>query len=250
MKVLVPTKRVIDPYVTVHVKKDQTGVETQNVKMSMNPFDEIALEEAIRWKEKNIVTEIIAVSIGTNQTQETLRHALALGADEAMLITTELSLYPLQIAKVLKWAVERVKPDLVIMGKQAIDDDANQTGQMLAAMLDWPQATFVSALEFIEDKKLKATREIDGGLESLKVSLPCVITTDLRLNEPRYPALPNIMKAKRKPLNTHTLEETGISFEQNVECLSVTPPPERKAGKLVKDVNELMHVLCTVEKVI
>lgn len=250
MKVLVPTKRVIDPYVTVHVKKDGSGVETQNVKMAMNPFDEIALEEAIRWKEQNKISQILCASIGDQQTQETLRHALALGADEAILLTTEQTYYPLHIAKILKWVAEREKVDLIIMGKQAIDDDANQTGQMLAALLNWPQATFASQIAFVGEKQLRVTREIDGGLETLKVDLPCVVTTDLRLNEPRYPALPNIMKAKRKPLQIIPVEETGLTLHSQVERLTVTPPPTRKSGRMVNSVAELVQALHTEAKVI
>lgn len=250
MKVLVPMKRVVDPYVTIHVKKDGSGVETQNVKMSMNPFDEIAMEEAIRWKEKNTVQEIVAVSIGETQAQETLRHALALGADEALHIATDKSLQPLQIAKILQWTAQTHKPDIIIMGKQAIDDDCNQTGQMLAALLGWPQATFASHIEFIDAETVRVVREVDGGLETIKVSLPCVITTDLRLNEPRYPALPNIMKAKKKPLKVMALEETALELESKVQVTKVEPPAPRKAGKMLKDVSELMHALHNIEKVI
>ena len=250
MKVLVPVKRVIDPYVSIHVRKDGTGVETLNVKMGMNPFDEIAMEEAIQWKEKGLIKEIIAVSIGADSAQETLRHALALGADEALLVKTEQRLYPLHIAKILKWVVGECRPDIIIMGKQAIDDDCNQTGQMLASLLEWPQATFVSKIDFLDNQSIRATREVDGGLETLKINLPCVVTTDLRLNEPRYPALPNIMKAKRKPLKVIDLGDTGLSFNTLIEISSITPPPERKAGKTVKDVSALMHELKTVAKVI
>lgn len=250
MKVLVPTKRVIDPYVTVQVKKDFSGVETQNVKMAMNPFDEIALEEAIRWKESGRATHITAVSIGQPQVQETLRHALALGADDAIHVDTDQNLDPFSIAQILKWVVDKNQPDIVIMGKQAIDDDANQTGQMLAGFLDWPQVTFVSEIVFHDDTRLSATREIDGGLETLNVQLPCVITTDLRLNEPRYPALPNIMKAKRKPLETIALQATGLELTQQIQCVKVTPPAERKPGKFVQNVEELVQQLRDVEKIL
>lgn len=250
MKVLVPVKRVVDPYVTVHVKKDGSGVETQNVKMSMNPFDEIALEEAIRWKEKGQADTLIAISIGTAQVQETLRHALALGADEAWHIETDEKFEPINIAKILKWVVDEIQPGLVIMGKQAIDDDCNQTGQMLAGLLHWPQATFASKIEFLEKSKARVTREVDGGLETLEMHLPGIITTDLRLNEPRYPALPNIMKAKRKPLKVVPLTETGLTLKHHVQIQSVAPPPPRKPGRMVNDVAELVRVLHQEEKVI
>lgn len=250
MDVLVPVKRVIDPYVSIHVKKDGSGVETQNTKMSMNPFDEIALEEAIRWKEKGLIETIVTVSIGSDSVQETLRHALALGADEAIWIKTEQSLYPLQVAKLLKWVVQQRNFEIIIMGKQAIDDDCNQTGQMLASLLEWPQTTFASQVEFLQNHTLRVVREIDTGLETLKMKLPGVITADLRLNEPRYPSLPNIMKAKRKPLNTITVEETGVSVASSLNVVSVDSPSDRKPGKIVKDVSELIYELHQVVKVI
>ncbi len=253
MKVLVPVKRVVDPYATIHVKKDRSGVETQNVKMTMNPFDEIAVEEAIRWKEKQKASEIIVVSIGDMSVQETLRHALALGADQAIHINTNNSLEaaePLNIAKLLKWVVEQEHPDIVIMGKQAIDNDCNQVGQMLSALLNWPQATFASDITFQDDNIIHVTREVDGGLETLAVTMPAVLTTDLRLNEPRYPALPNIMKAKRKPLKSIGIEETGLELKSHQIVLKVDPPKARAAGILVKNVSELIDCLHNKEKVI
>lgn len=251
MKVLVPIKRVVDPYVKIRVKSDNSGVETQNVKMAMNPFDEIAIEEAVRWKEAGLITEVIAVSIGTPDSQETLRQALALGADSAFLITTQKTFEPLLIAKALCEVVKQQAVDIVIMGKQAIDDDCNQTGQMLAALLGWPQATFASKIVFSDDKKfVTVTREVDAGLETLQIELPVVITTDLRLNEPRYASLPNIMQAKRKPLTITEWESLSIEPKMHVEILEVTPPPIRKAGKKVNDVAELIHCLRDVEKVI
>ena len=250
MKVLVPVKRVIDPYVKIQVKQDGSGVHTQNVKMAMNPFDEIAMEEAVRWKEQNQVDEIIAVSIGSSTAQETLRQALALGADKALLVETQETLEPLAIAKILKKVVEQEQAHLVIMGKQAIDDDCNQTGQMLAALLNWPQATFASKVVWQSDKAVQVTREIDGGLETLEVNLPCVITTDLRLNEPRYLGLPNIMKAKKKPLEIKALAEYDVDAQSRLVVKQVTPPPSRQAGIQVKDVAELMDLLKNKEKVI
>lgn len=250
MKVLVPVKRVIDPYVKIQVKQDGSGVHTQNVKMAMNPFDEIAMEEAVRWKEQSKVEEIVAISIGQPTAQETLRQALALGADKALLIETEQPLEPLAVAKILKKVVEQEQADLVIMGKQAIDDDFNQTGQMLAALLDWPQATFASKVIWQDQKTVHVTREVDGGLETLEVDVPCVITTDLRLNEPRYLGLPNIMKAKKKPLEVKPLSEYEIDTENRMVCQQVTPPPSRQAGVQVKDVAELMDLLRNKEKVI
>lgn len=253
MKVLVPVKRVVDPYATIHVKKDRSGVETQNVKMTMNPFDEIAVEEAIRWKEKQKASEIIVVSIGDMSVQETLRHALALGADQAIHINTNNRLEavePLNIAKLLKWVVEQERPDIVIMGKQAIDNDCNQVGQMLSALLNWPQATFASDITFQDDNIIHVTREVDGGLETLAVTMPAVLTTDLRLNEPRYPALPNIMKAKRKPLKSIGIEDTGLELKSHQTVLKVEPPKARVAGILVKNVSELIDCLHNKEKVI
>lgn len=251
MKVMVPIKRVIDPYVKIRVKSDSSGVETQNVKMAMNPFDEIAVEEAVRWKETGLVTEIIAVSIGSSIVQETLRQALALGADQAILVSTDIIGSPLVIAKALQVLVKQHTPDIVIMGKQAIDDDCNQTGQMLAALLGWPQGTFASKIEFSDNKRsVNVTREVDAGLETLQMDLPAVITTDLRLNEPRYATLPNIMQAKRKPLTTIEWESLDIDGKSHLDILEVTPPPMRKAGKRVNDVTELIHCLRDIEKVI
>jgi len=253
MKVLVPVKRVIDPYATIHVKKDGSGVETQNVKMTMNPFDEIAVEEAIRWKEKQKITEIVVVSVGDMSTQETLRHALALGADQAIHLNTNgapESLEPLNIAKLLKWVVEQEQPNIVIMGKQAIDNDCNQVGQMLSALLNWPQATFASEIQFQNDNLIHVTREVDGGLETLAVTVPAVLTTDLRLNEPRYPALPNIMKAKRKPLKSVEIKETGLELKSHQTILKVEPPKARPAGTIVENVSELIDCLHNKEKVI
>lgn len=251
MKVLVPIKRVVDPYVKIRVKSDGSGVETQNVKMGMNPFDEIAMEEAVRWKEAGLVTEIIAVSIGTSAAQETLRQALALGADLAILISTDTAWPSLMIAKALHSLVKQHSPDIVIMGKQAIDDDCNQTGQMLAALLDWPQGTFASKIVFTDDRRsVNVTREVDAGLETLQIDLPAVITTDLRLNEPRYATLPNIMQAKRKPLTVIEWDSLHIEGKHDIDNLGVFPPPVRKAGKSVKDVAELIHYLRDIEKVI
>lgn len=249
MKVLVPVKRVVDYNVKVRVKSDQTGVDIANVKMSMNPFDEIAVEEAVRQKEKGVVSEIIAVSAGVSQCQETLRTALALGADRAVLVETDAELQPLAVAKLLKSLVEKEQPQLVILGKQAIDDDANQTGQMLAALLGWPQATFASKLD-IADGKATVTREVDGGLETVALSLPAVVTTDLRLNEPRYVTLPNIMKAKRKPLETVKPEDLGVDVTPRLKTLKVTEPPARKAGIKVPDVATLVDKLKNEAKVI
>jgi len=251
MKVLVPVKRVVDPYVKIRVRADGQGIETQNVKMTLNPFDEIALEEAIRWKEAGFITEIVAVSIGSQVVQESLRAALALGADNAIHIITEQVHEPLTIAKCLRVIVEQQQAQVVIMGKQAIDDDCNQTGQMLAALLNWPQATFASKIIFSENKKdIEVTREVDGGLETLNIILPCVITTDLRLNEPRYASLPNIMQAKRKPLTSIDIATLDVDVSPRLKVLAVTPPEARKPGKMVKDVTELVHCLKEVEKVI
>ena len=249
MKVLVPVKRVVDYNVKVRVKSDQTGVDIANVKMSMNPFDEIAVEEATRLKESGAATEVIAISCGVAQSQETLRTALAIGADRATLVQTDVELQPLAVAKLIKAVVDKEQPQLVILGKQAIDDDANQTGQMLAALLDWPQATFASKIEVSGDS-VSVTREVDGGLETLKLSLPAVITTDLRLNEPRYVTLPNIMKAKKKPLETLTPEELGIDVAPRIKTLKVTEPPVRAAGIMVPDVATLVEKLKNEAKVI
>src|ERR1700757_3140876 len=242
MKVLVPVKRVVDYNVKVRVKSDQSGVELANVKMSMNPFDEIAVEEAIRLKERGVATEIIVVSFGPAACQETLRTALAMGADRAILVETDAELQPLAVAKLLKAVAQKESVGLAILGKQAIDDDANQTGQMLAALLDWPQATFASKVEIADaDGKKRATvkREIDGGLETLSMPLPAVITTDLRLNEPRYATLPNIMKAKKKPLEVTTPEALGVDVAPRIATLQVVEPPRRKGGGKVADAKEL-----------
>ena len=249
MKVLVPVKRVVDYNVKVRVKSDQTGVDIANVKMSMNPFDEIAVEEATRLKEKGVATEVVAVSCGVTQCQETLRTAMAIGADRAALVQTDVELQPLAVAKLLKAITEKEQAQLVILGKQAIDDDANQTGQMLAALLGWPQATFASKVE-IEGDSAKVTREVDGGLETISVKLPAIITTDLRLNEPRYVTLPNIMKAKKKQLDTFTPEDLGVDVTPRIKTLKVTEPPARKAGITVPDVATLVDKLKNEAKVI
>ena len=249
MKILVAVKRVIDANVKVRVKSDQTGVELTNVKMAMNPFCEIAVEEAVRLKEKGIATEIVAVSIGVTQAQETLRTALAMGCDRGLLITADAAVEPLAIAKLLKAVADREKPDLFILGKQAIDGDNNQTGQMLSALLGWAQGTFASKLEKDGDQ-LKVTREIDGGLETLRLKLPCVVTTDLRLNEPRYASLPNIMKAKQKPLATLTPQELGVDITPRIKTLKIAEPGLRKSGVKVANVAELVAKLRTEAKVI
>ncbi|MEE8531995.1 MAG: electron transfer flavoprotein subunit beta/FixA family protein [Alphaproteobacteria bacterium] len=239
MKVLVAVKRVIDAYVKVRVKADQTGVETTNVKMSMNPFDEIGVEEAVRLKEAGKAEEIVAVSLGVRQCQETIRTALAMGADRGILVETDAPLQPLAVAKLLKAVVEFEKPDLVILGKQAIDDDANQTGQMLAALLGWAQGTFASKLEFA-DGTATVTREVDDGLQTVSLKMPIVMTTDLRLNEPRYASLPNIMKAKKKPIDVKTPDELGVDVTPRIEVLKVVEPPKREAGVKVANAAELI----------
>jgi electron transfer flavoprotein beta subunit len=249
MKVLVPVKRVVDYNVKVRVKSDGTGVDIANVKMSMNPFDEIAVEEAVRLKEKGVVTEIIAVSCGDAKCQETLRTAMAIGADRGILVETTEELQPLGVAKLLKALVDKEGPQLVILGKQAIDDDANQTGQMLAALADLPQATFASKVEVSGDK-VQVTREVDGGLETISLSLPAVITTDLRLNEPRYVTLPNIMKAKKKQLDTLKPEDLGVDVKPRLKTLKVSEPPKRGAGIKVPDVATLVDKLKNEAKVI
>ncbi len=249
MKVLVAVKRVVDYNVKVRVKSDGSGVDLANVKMSMNPFDEIAIEEAVRLREKGVATEVIAVSCGVTQCQETLRTAMAIGADRAILIETDAELQPLAVAKLLKSLVDRERPGLVILGKQAIDDDCNQTGQMLAALGDWPQATFASKVEVAEGHAL-VTREVDGGLETLRLSLPAIITTDLRLNEPRYVTLPNIMKAKKKPLEVLTPDALGVDVAPRIKTLKVTEPPKRAAGIKVPDVATLVSKLKNEAKVI
>jgi electron transfer flavoprotein beta subunit len=249
MKILVPVKRVVDYNVKVRVKSDQTGVDIANVKMSMNPFDEIAVEEAVRLKEKGVATEIIAVSCGVAACQETLRTALAIGADRAVLVETDVELQPLAVAKLLKALMDKEGAGFAIVGKQAIDDDANQTGQMLAALAGMPQATFASKVE-IADGKAKVTREVDGGLEVVSMSLPAVITTDLRLNEPRYVTLPNIMKAKKKPLDTVKPADLGVDVAPRLKTLKVSEPPGRKAGIKVADVATLVDKLKNEAKVI
>ncbi|TVO66000.1 electron transfer flavoprotein subunit beta/FixA family protein [Denitromonas ohlonensis] len=249
MKILVPVKRVVDYNVKVRVKADNSGVDIANVKMSMNPFDEIAVEEAVRLKEAGVATEVIAVSCGVAQCQETLRTAMAIGADRGILVQTDEELQPLAVAKLLKTLVEKEGPQLVILGKQAIDDDANQTGQMLAALLNLPQATFASKVA-IADGKATVTREIDGGLETLSMSLPAIVTTDLRLNEPRYATLPNIMKAKKKPLETVTPADLGVDVAPRLKTLKVEEPPKRSAGVKVADVAELVAKLKNEAKVI
>ena len=249
MKALVAVKRVVDYNVKVRVKSDGTGVDIANVKMSMNPFDEIAVEEAVRLKEKGIVTEIIAVSCGVTQCQETLRTAMAIGADRAILVETTADLQPLAVAKLLKALVEKEQPGLVILGKQAIDDDCNQTGQMLAALCDLPQATFASKLEMV-DGKCHATREVDGGSETLAITLPAIITTDLRLNEPRYVTLPNIMKAKKKQMDIFKPEDLGVDVTSRITTLKVVEPPKRSAGIKVPDVATLVAKLKNEAKVI
>jgi len=249
MKILVPVKRVVDFNVKVRVKSDQSGVELANVKMSMNPFDEIAVEEALKLKEAGKATEVIAVSVGPAACQETLRTALAMGADRAVLVETDVETQPLAVAKVLKALAQKESPGLVLLGKQAIDDDANQTGQMLAALLDWPQACFASKVE-IDGGKAKVTREIDGGLETVEIPTPAVITTDLRLNTPRYATLPNIMKAKKKPLENVKPADIGVDVAPRLKTLSVSEPPKRKGGVMVKDVAELVNKLKNEAKVI
>lgn len=249
MKIIVAVKRVVDPYVKIRVKSDNSGVETQNIKMAMNPFDEIALEEALRMREQNLASEVVAVSVGTDSSQETLRHALALGADRAILVRTEKSLESLNIAKILKKIVDDEKPELVLMGKQTIDGDNNQTPQMLAALLKWPQATFASKLK-LNGKELEVIREIDGGLETIKVQLPAVVSSDLRLNEPRYASLPNIMKAKRKPLDVYDLDTLGLALKQHIEVIKVNAPATRSGGVKVDSVAALLDKLQHEAKVL
>ena len=242
MKVLVPVKRVVDFNVKVRVKADGSGVELANVKMSMNPFDEIAVEEAIRLREKGTATEIVAVSIGPQQASETIRTALAMGADRGILVKVDGVVEPLAVAKILKGVVEEEKPGLVIMGKQAIDDDCNQTGQMLAALLGWPQGTFASKVA-LDGDALSVTREVDGGLQTVKLKMPAIVTTDLRLNEPRYASLPNIMKAKKKPIDDKTAADYGVDIAPRLEAVKTAEPPARKAGVKVKTVAELIDKL-------
>jgi electron transfer flavoprotein beta subunit len=242
MKILVPVKRVVDFNVKIRVKPDGSGVELANIKMSMNPFDEIAVEEAIRLKEAGKATEIVAVSIGPAQASETIRTALAMGADRGILVKADGAVEPLAVAKILKAIVEAEKPGLVILGKQAIDDDSNQTGQMLAALLGWPQGTFASKVA-LEGDALMVTREVDGGLQTLKLKMPAIITTDLRLNEPRYASLPNIMKAKKKPIEEKTAADYGVDIKPRLEVVKTAEPPVRKAGVKVKSITELVDKL-------
>ena len=249
MKILVPVKRVVDYNVKVRVKSDGSGVDIANVKMSMNPFDEIAIEEATRLKEKGVATEVVAVSCGVPQCQETLRTALAIGADRAILVETDAELQPLAVAKLLKAVCQKESPQIVILGKQAIDDDCNQTGQMLAALANLPQGTFASKVE-IADNKVIVTREVDGGLETIEISLPAIVTTDLRLNEPRYVTLPNIMKAKKKPLENLKPDALGVDVAPRLATLKVVEPPKRKAGVKVADAKALVEKLKNEAKVI
>ena len=249
MKVLVPVKRVVDYNVKVRVKSDNSGVELDNVKMSMNPFDEIAVEEALRLKEKGIATEVIAISIGSTQVQETIRNALAMGADSGIFVEATNNLEPLNIAKIISSIAKKENIHLLILGKQAIDDDMNATGQMIAALLDWPQATFASKID-IADEKAIVSREVDGGIENIEVSLPAVISTDLRLNEPRYASLPNIMKAKKKPINQIQVDDLNLKIEQRLEILRVEEPAKRQSGIMLKTVDELVDKLKNEAKVI
>jgi electron transfer flavoprotein beta subunit len=249
MKILVPVKRVVDFNFKVRVKSDGSGVDIANVKMSMNPFDEIAVEEAVRLREKGVATEVIAVSCGVTQCQETLRTAMAIGADRAILVETSEELQPLAVAKLLKAIADKEQPQLVILGKQAIDDDSNQTGQMLAALAGWPQGTFASKVE-VADGKVSVTREVDGGFETVNLNLPAVITTDLRLNEPRYVTLPNIMKAKKKPMEVLKPADLGVDVTPRIKTLKVSEPPKRGAGVKVPDVATLVDKLKNEAKVI
>ena len=249
MKVLVPVKRVVDYNVKVRVKSDGSGVDIANVKMSMNPFDEIAVEEAMRLKEGGKATEVVAISCGVTQCQETLRTAMAIGADRAILVETDAELQPLAVAKLLKAVADQEQPQLIILGKQAIDDDCNQTGQMLAALLGWPQATFASKVS-VEGDKVVVTREVDGGLETVSLALPAIVTTDLRLNEPRYVTLPNIMKAKKKPLDVVKPDALGVDVAPRLKTLKVAEPPKRSAGTMVPDVATLVAKLKNEAKVI
>ena len=249
MKILVAVKRVLDYNVKARVNADGTGIDLANVKMSMNPFDEIAVEEALRLKEAGKADEVVAVSMGVSQSQETIRTALAMGADRGILVETEEELQPLAVAKLLVAVAEKEQPGLVIVGKQAIDNDSNQTGQMFAALMDWPQATFASEVN-VDGDKLKATREVDGGLESIELSMPALITTDLRLNEPRYAKLPNIMKAKKKPLDVHTPAELEVDIASRLKVVKVEEPEQRKAGEIVGSVADLVDKLKNEAKVI
>ena len=251
MKALVCVKRVIDYNVKIRVKTDKSGVETENVKMSMNPFDEIAVEEAVKLKEKGVIDEIIVLSIGAETSQETIRTGLAMGGDRGVLVKTNgQEIDPLNVGKIIKSIFDKESPDMVILGKQAIDDDCNQTGQILSSLLDCHQATFASKVEVNDDKTINVTREVDGGLETIKISIPCVITTDLRLNEPRYASLPNIMKAKQKPLDTIEAGSLGVDIEPRNKTLKVSPPPVREAGIIVETVEDLVDKLKNEAKVI
>ena len=251
MKALVCVKRVIDYNVKIRVKSDKSGVETDNVKMSMNPFDEIAVEEAIRLKEKNQIQEVVILSIGTDKSQETIRSGLAMGGDRGILVKTEKDqLEPLTVGKIIKSVSDKEKPDLIILGKQAIDDDCNQTGQIVATLLEFPQATFASELKKNNDNTLEVTREVDGGLETVKINIPCVVTTDLRLNEPRYASLPNIMKAKQKKIDVLEIESFDIDIKDRLQILEVNEPPERKPGIKVDDVDSLVEKLKNEAKVL
>ena len=251
MKALVCVKRVIDYNVRIRVKSDKSGVETDNVKMSMNPFDEIAVEEAVRMKEKSQIQEIIILSIGTEKSQETIRSGLAMGGDRGILVKTDKEqLEPLTVGKIIKAVSDKEKPDLIILGKQAIDDDCNQTGQIVATLLEFPQATFASELKKNDDNTLEVTREVDGGLETVKVNIPCVVTTDLRLNEPRYASLPNIMKAKQKKIDVLEIGSFGIDIKERLQVLEVNEPPERKPGIKVDDVEALVNKLKNEAKVL
>ena len=249
MKILVPVKRVVDYNVKVRVKNDNSGVELENVKMSMNPFDEIAVEEALRLKEKGIANEVIAISIGATQVQETIRNALAMGADSGIFVEYNDILEPLNVAKIITSVAQKEKIDLMILGKQAIDDDMNATGQMIAALLDWPQATFASKVE-ISGKIAKVSREVDGGIENIEISLPAVISTDLRLNEPRYASLPNIMKAKKKPINEIKIEDLDVEIKKHLSIIKVEEPAKRQSGIMLKTVDELVDKLKNEAKVI
>ena len=249
MKILVPVKRVVDYNVKVRVKNDNSGVELENVKMSMNPFDEIAVEEALRLKEKGIANEVIAISIGATQVQETIRNALAMGADSGIFVEYNDNLEPLNIAKIISSVAQKENIDLMILGKQAIDDDMNATGQMIAALLNWPQATFASKVE-ISGKIAKVSREVDGGIENIEISLPAVISTDLRLNEPRYASLPNIMKAKKKPINEIKIEDLEVEIKKHLSILKVEEPAKRQSGIMLKTVDELVDKLKNEAKVI
>ena len=249
MKILVPVKRVVDYNVKVRVKSDNSGVELDNVKMSMNPFDEIAVEEALRLKEKGVATEVIAISIGVSQVKETIRNALAMGADSGIFVEVNETLEPLNIAKIISSVAKKESVDLMILGKQAIDDDMNATSQMVAALLNWPQATFASKIEIV-DKIVKVSREVDGGIENIEVNLPAVISTDLRLNEPRYASLPNIMKAKKKPINEIKIDELKINIKQRLDILKVEEPSKRQSGIMLKTIEELVDKLKNEAKVI